>query len=59
MDYCAALESLDTVRGLQRMAHRDFHMTNFPYGRGGSPLQNLMKRGHHTTTITALRGRAR
>src|SRR5882672_1131472 len=23
-----------------------FHMTDVPYGRGGSPLQNLILRGH-------------
>ena len=23
-----------------------FHMTDLPYGRGGSPLQNLIVRGH-------------
>ena len=32
-----------------------FHMTNVPYGRGGSPLQNLIIRGHTKTKITALR----
>lgn len=32
-----------------------FHMTDLPYGRGGSPLQNLIQRGHHETQITALR----
>ena len=32
-----------------------FHMTDLPYGRGGSPLQNLIKRGHHATMLTALR----
>jgi methionyl-tRNA formyltransferase len=32
-----------------------FHMTDVPYGRGGSPLQNLMIRGHRNTTLTALR----
>lgn len=32
-----------------------FHMTDVPYGRGGSPLQNLIVRGHRTTKITALR----
>jgi methionyl-tRNA formyltransferase len=32
-----------------------FHMTDLPYGRGGSPLQNLIKRGHSSTMITALR----
>ena len=24
-----------------------FHMTDLPYGRGGSPLQNLIKQGPH------------
>ena len=32
-----------------------FHMTDVPYGRGGSPLQNLIMRGHYTTKLTALR----
>ncbi len=32
-----------------------FHMTDLPYGRGGSPLQNLIQRGHSTTMLTALR----
>ncbi|HEY8995232.1 MAG TPA: hypothetical protein VIM71_11260 [Lacunisphaera sp.] len=32
-----------------------FHMTDVPYGRGGSPLQNLIVRGHHNTKLTALR----
>lgn len=31
-----------------------FHMTDLPYGRGGSPLQNLIQRGHNTTMLTAL-----
>jgi methionyl-tRNA formyltransferase len=32
-----------------------FHMTDVPYGRGGSPLQNLIERGHVETRLTALR----
>jgi len=32
-----------------------FHMTDLPYGRGGSPLQNLIVRGHKTTKISAIR----
>lgn len=32
-----------------------FHMTDVPYGRGGSPLQNLIVRGHQETKLTALR----
>lgn len=32
-----------------------FHMTDLPYGRGGSPLQNLILRGHTETRLTALR----
>ncbi len=32
-----------------------FHMTDVPYGRGGSPLQNLIIRGHQETKLTALR----
>ena len=31
-----------------------FHMTDLPYGRGGSPLQNLIERGHKTTKISAI-----
>lgn len=32
-----------------------FHMTDVPFGRGGSPLQNLIVRGHRETMLTALR----
>jgi methionyl-tRNA formyltransferase len=32
-----------------------FHMTDLPYGRGGSPLQNLIVRGHKNTKISALK----
>jgi methionyl-tRNA formyltransferase len=32
-----------------------FHMTDVPFGRGGSPLQNLIVRGRHETKLTALR----
>lgn len=32
-----------------------FHMTDLPYGRGGSPLQNLITRGKKNTKISALR----
>ena len=32
-----------------------FHMTDLPFGRGGSPLQNLIARGIYETKITALR----
>ena len=32
-----------------------FHMSDVPYGRGGSPLQNLIVRGHKTTKLTALK----
>lgn len=32
-----------------------FHMTDVPYGRGGTPLQNLIARGHRETRISALR----
>ena len=31
-----------------------FHMTDLPYGRGGSPLQNLIVRGHRKTMISAI-----
>jgi methionyl-tRNA formyltransferase len=30
-------------------------MTDVPYGRGGSPLQNLIVRGHRDTNLSALR----
>ena len=32
-----------------------FHMTDLPYGRGGSPLQNLITRGISNTKISAIR----
>lgn len=32
-----------------------FHMTDLPFGRGGSPLQNLIKMGFSKTKISALR----
>jgi methionyl-tRNA formyltransferase len=32
-----------------------FHMTDLPYGRGGSPLQNLIVRGFQETVISAVR----
>lgn len=32
-----------------------FHMTDLPYGRGGSPLQNLIVRGHTETMLSAIR----
>jgi len=31
-----------------------FHMTDLPFGRGGSPLQNLIERGIYETRISAL-----
>jgi len=31
-----------------------FHMTDLPFGRGGSPLQNLIARGFTETVISAL-----
>lgn len=31
-----------------------FHMTDLPFGRGGSPLQNLIVRGFSTTKISAI-----
>ena len=30
-----------------------FHETDLPYGRGGSPVQNLIIRNHKKTKITA------
>lgn len=32
-----------------------FHMTDLPFGRGGSPLQNLIARGLKETKISAIR----
>lgn len=32
-----------------------FHMTDLPFGRGGSPLQNLIANGIYETQLTALR----
>lgn len=32
-----------------------FHMTDLPYGRGGSPLQNLIVKGHQETKLSALK----
>lgn len=32
-----------------------FHMTDLPFGRGGSPLQNLIVRGYKETKVSALR----
>lgn len=32
-----------------------FHMTDVPYGRGGSPLQNLILNGYQDTKLSALR----
>ena len=31
-----------------------FHMTDLPYGRGGSPLQNLILAGHKKTKLSAI-----
>jgi methionyl-tRNA formyltransferase len=32
-----------------------FHMTDLPFGRGGSPLQNLISRGIYNTKISAIK----
>lgn len=32
-----------------------FHMTDLPFGRGGSPLQNLIERGIYKTKISAIK----
>jgi methionyl-tRNA formyltransferase len=32
-----------------------FHMADLPHGRGGSPLQHLIQRGHRETQLSALR----
>lgn len=39
----------------QRFETVVFHMTDLPFGRGGTPLQNLIARGIYQTKITALR----
>lgn len=39
---------------LQRSECICFHSTDLPSGRGGSPIQNLVIRGHSKTKITAL-----
>ena len=47
--------SLVPARITERYECVCFHMTDVPYGRGGSPLQNLIARGHRDTKMTALR----
>lgn len=32
-----------------------FHMTDLPFGRGGSPLQNLISKGYNKTKISAIK----
>ncbi|MFM5070264.1 formyltransferase family protein [Aeromonas veronii] len=32
-----------------------FHSTPLPYGRGGSPIQNMVLNGHQTTQVVALK----
>ncbi len=32
-----------------------FHMTDLPFGRGGSPMQNLIVRGIYNTKVSAIR----
>lgn len=39
----------------QRYECVNFHMTDVPFGRGRSPLQSLIARGHTSTMLTALR----
>jgi methionyl-tRNA formyltransferase len=40
---------------IQRFECVCFHMTDVPFGRGGTPLQNLILRGLKSTKVTALR----
>ena len=40
---------------LRRYECVGFHMTDLPFGRGGSPLQNLIARGIRQTRMTAFR----
>ena len=39
----------------QEIACVCFHMTDLPFGRGGSPLQNLIVRGYKKTKLSALK----
>lgn len=39
---------------VQRITCVNFHMTDLPFGRGGSPLQNLIVRGIKQTKLTAI-----
>ena len=32
-----------------------FHMTDVPFGRGGSPLQNLIIRGYKISKLSAIK----
>jgi methionyl-tRNA formyltransferase len=32
-----------------------FHSTPLPYGRGGSPVQNMIMRGHKSSTVCAIK----
>lgn len=32
-----------------------FHETDLPFGRGGSPIQNLIARGHKSTKLSAIK----
>jgi len=42
--------------GILKMAECiGFHETPLPYGRGGSPVQNMIIRGHKETTVTAIK----
>ena len=40
---------------LERFECVGFHMTDLPFGRGGSPLQNLIERGIGETKLSVLR----
>lgn len=40
---------------VERFECVNFHMTDLPFGRGGSPLQNLLASGHDHTRLSALR----
>jgi len=42
------------VEFLNRFTFVVFHMTDLPFGRGGTPLQNLIERGFENTKLTAL-----
>ncbi len=43
------------VRLLEKIECVAFHATALPFGRGGSPIQNLIQRGYYQTALTAFK----